>query len=213
MEIDTTIAFDDMPLGLTYETAAVFVELLAGIKSFNFLYLPVDPHNFVPQRRLIVNFVSHEIALVAIDQASNFMRISVSWYHTQGLSDNINAFRESAHPDSPIELCPHIFSTCNSKQPVQPVVQAGEKRRGATSTVKIFIGGLGLETDSASLRNYCSQFGKIEDCAVVQDFTGVSRRFGFCKFASAEAATKCLVKNNHQIDGCRAGVRPYTNQE
>lgn len=86
------------------------------------------------------------------------------------------------------------------------------KRRGPISTRKVFVGGLRAHTSSRSLRLYFSRFGDIEDCGVISDFAGVSRRFGFCEFANEESFYQVL-KLQHQIDGHIASVRPYCHRE
>ena len=202
----TTLALEGIPNGLSYEGASTVISLLAGALSFNFLYLPIQEVSFASERILIVNFVSSDLAKVAFDQANHLLRLSVFWYHTQGLMNNINLFRESASGALLPDLCAHVhdMSTLTPLLPPHP-----EKRRGPISNVKVFVGGLQACTDTKSLRAYFSQFGKIEDCAVVRDFSGISRKFGFCKFATSEAAIACLSAS-HEIDGSRAGVRAYT---
>ena len=208
----TTLSLEGIPNGLSYEGAACLVGLLAGYVSFNFLYLPVQTGSFASERMLIVNFVSPDVAKNAFDQASQLSRISVSWYHTQGLIPNINLFRQSSSCDLPTELCAHVYDM-STLMPVLPPSPCQEKRRGPISNVKVFVGGLQTSTDTKSLRAYFSQFGKIEDCAVVRDFSGLSRKFGFCKFATSEAAIACLSAASHEIDGSRAGVRAYTAKQ
>lgn len=71
---------------------------------------------------------------------------------------------------------------------------------------KVFVGGLGQQTTSHSLKTYFSQFGAVNDAAVVIDkVSGRSRGFGFCTFASPDIATSC-VASRHKIDGVSVRV-------
>lgn len=66
---------------------------------------------------------------------------------------------------------------------------------------KVFVGGLGQQTTDLTLKSYFSQFGTVEDAAVVIDkANGRSRGFGFCTFSTSESATRCL-STRHKIDG------------
>jgi len=82
-------------------------------------------------------------------------------------------------------------------EPVKPEVGA-----------KVFVGGLGPQTTSATLRAYFAQFGRILDAAVLADSeTKRSRGFGFVDFA-VEIPQAVLVQE-HIIEQRRCGVRPY----
>ena len=79
---------------------------------------------------------------------------------------------------------------------------------------RVFVGGLGGETDSMSLWEYMAQFGRVMDAQVLIDpGTGKSRNYGFCTFAEAGSATKALEKNQHTLDGREIVVRKYTSNK
>ena len=82
-----------------------------------------------------------------------------------------------------------------------------------SSSVKLFVGGLGPDTTSDALEEYMGRFGAVEDCHVLIDGqTGRSRCYGFCTFASAEGAAAALgFAKSHIVDGRGVVVRPYTS--
>lgn len=79
------------------------------------------------------------------------------------------------------------------------------KRRGGA---KVFVGGLGPVTTSASLQEYFEQFGPIMDAEVLADSqTRRSRGFGFVEFA--DGVPDGILGVEHMIDRRRCGVRKY----
>eukprot|EP00921_Rhytidocystis_pertsovi_P015861 GHVQ01025121.1.p1 GENE.GHVQ01025121.1~~GHVQ01025121.1.p1 ORF type:complete len:190 (+),score=24.61 GHVQ01025121.1:190-759(+) len=78
---------------------------------------------------------------------------------------------------------------------------------------KVFVGGLGQQTNTQSLGHYFSQFGRVVDAAVVTDRNTLrSRGFGFCSFASEGIAERCL-QMKHKIDGVQVEIRPSVPRE
>ena len=234
----TTVVLDNIPMGATCESAAILVELLAGRNCFDFIWLQ---NNLSPTGRVIVNMRSVTLADLLMDMASQLESLRVSWSPTQGLQENVRSFSDSISTAIPSEACPMILDEVSQEyrrlipdkvalpsweELVQAISVAEDtkgdsrllttptdRRRGEVSVGKVFVGGLSLDTDSKSLRMYFAQFGRIEDCAVVRNFSGLSRRFGFCKFVEPSSAAACLAVKHHYIDGVLAGVRPYTKQE
>jgi len=74
------------------------------------------------------------------------------------------------------------------------------------------VGGLRTTTTSHAIHRHFSQFGVILDCAVILDFQGKSRHFGYCKFSDKSSVDLCL-SHVHVIDGQNVGVRPYFRVE
>lgn len=229
----TTVSIENLPLGMSLESASVLVELLVGRGQFNFLWLRFD-ERLVCERRLIVNLVSHSKASALLSSLQHIRSLKASWSDCQGLQANTQFFRDTAPSDFPEGACPKLFDRHGNSVPLLPPAKIpcdfkwdpaseaemaeffGEgfpKKRGEVSIGKVFVGGLSLTTDSRALRKYFAQFGRIEDCAVVRNFAGLSRRFGFCKFAEISSADACLTVKQHIIDGQLAGVRPYTKQQ
>ena len=69
------------------------------------------------------------------------------------------------------------------------------------SMVKLFVYNLSPVTTNDSLRAVFSQYGDLEECAVVFDPQGRSKRFAFVTFSSEEDAWRCLQEPNRTIDG------------
>jgi hypothetical protein len=79
---------------------------------------------------------------------------------------------------------------------------------------RVFVGGLGGDTDSMSLWEYMAQFGRVMDAQVLIDpNTGKSRNYGFCTFAESSAATKALENTHHTLDCREIVVRKYTSNK
>lgn len=73
------------------------------------------------------------------------------------------------------------------------------------NTRKVFVGGLNMNTDSESLRNFFSQYGAIEDAHVMDtwDQRAMQRRsrcFGFVVFSAPEAVDTVIAQAKFFID-------------
>ncbi|KAG6331897.1 hypothetical protein ID866_7193 [Astraeus odoratus] len=65
---------------------------------------------------------------------------------------------------------------------------------------KMFIGGLNWDTTDESLRNYFSQFGKVDACTIMRDAAGRSRCFAFLTFEDPASVNAVMVRE-HFLDG------------
>ncbi|KAF9266362.1 hypothetical protein L218DRAFT_64027 [Marasmius fiardii PR-910] len=65
---------------------------------------------------------------------------------------------------------------------------------------KMFIGGLHWDTTDEGLRDYFSQFGKVEACTIMRDATGRSRCFAFLTFEDPASVNRVMVQE-HFLDG------------
>merc|ERR1719473_2433907 len=73
---------------------------------------------------------------------------------------------------------------------------------------KVFVGGLGPQSTSDTLREYFSQFGPILDSSVLADsVTKRSRGFGFVEFEGG--IPEGVIGRDHIIGKRRCGVREY----
>jgi RNA-binding protein Musashi len=65
---------------------------------------------------------------------------------------------------------------------------------------KMFVGGLNWDTTDESLRNYFSEFGKVDACTIMRDAQGRSRGFAFLTFEDPAAVNAVMVRE-HFLDG------------
>ncbi|KAF8185182.1 hypothetical protein BJ912DRAFT_973835 [Pholiota molesta] len=65
---------------------------------------------------------------------------------------------------------------------------------------KMFIGGLNWDTTDESLRDYFTQFGKVDACTIMRDAAGRSRCFAFLTFDDPASVNAVMVRE-HYLDG------------
>ncbi|KAH6890112.1 heterogeneous nuclear ribonucleoprotein HRP1 [Coprinopsis sp. MPI-PUGE-AT-0042] len=65
---------------------------------------------------------------------------------------------------------------------------------------KMFIGGLNWDTTDDGLRDYFSQFGKVDACTIMRDAAGRSRCFAFLTFDDPASVNAVMVRE-HILDG------------
>ncbi|KAJ6627372.1 hypothetical protein B0H10DRAFT_382687 [Mycena sp. CBHHK59/15] len=64
----------------------------------------------------------------------------------------------------------------------------------------MFIGGLNWDTTDEGLRNYFSEFGKVDACTIMRDPAGTSRGFAFMTFEDPVSVAAVLGRE-HVLDG------------
>ncbi|KAF8075808.1 hypothetical protein FPV67DRAFT_1406756 [Lyophyllum atratum] len=64
----------------------------------------------------------------------------------------------------------------------------------------MFIGGLNWDTTDDSLRDYFTQFGKVDACTIMRDAAGRSRCFAFLTFDDPASVNAVMVRE-HFLDG------------
>ena len=64
----------------------------------------------------------------------------------------------------------------------------------STAGRRLYISGLASETSSERFAAALARFGATEECFVVSDGNGVSRKFGFVTFTSEESAWQCMQR-------------------
>ncbi|KAF9040773.1 hypothetical protein BJ165DRAFT_321739 [Panaeolus papilionaceus] len=65
---------------------------------------------------------------------------------------------------------------------------------------KMFIGGLNWDTTDETLREYFTQFGKVDACTIMRDAAGRSRCFAFLTFEDPASVNAVMVRE-HYLDG------------
>lgn len=82
------------------------------------------------------------------------------------------------------------------------------KGGGGKPTKKLFVGGVPREVTNEELKAHFSQYGDIEDAAIVADQSGVSRGFGFVTYTDPICIEKALIVkhmlHDRQVDCKRA---------
>ncbi|GLB44646.1 putative RNA recognition motif containing protein [Lyophyllum shimeji] len=76
----------------------------------------------------------------------------------------------------------------------------GKKPSEMHDSGKLFIGGLNWDTTDEGLRDYFSQFGKVDACTIMRDASGTSRGFAFLTFEDPDAVN-AVVARDHVLDG------------
>ncbi|KAJ7163790.1 hnRNP A1-gamma isoform [Mycena crocata] len=76
----------------------------------------------------------------------------------------------------------------------------GKKPSEMHDAGKMFIGGLNWDTTDEGLRNYFSEFGKVDACTIMRDPSGTSRGFAFLTFEDPLSANAVLGRE-HVLDG------------
>jgi len=92
----------------------------------------------------------------------------------------------------------------------------GNIRNPNEEQCKIFVGGVGKNTNDESLRAYFSKFGQIADSVIMQDReTGEPRGFAFVTFTTPEAVAAVIEQRNnggHTLDGKMIDPKPAVRQ-
>lgn len=76
----------------------------------------------------------------------------------------------------------------------------GKKPSEMHDAGKMFIGGLSWDTTDEGLKNYFSEFGKVDAVTIMRDPNGRSRGFAFLTFEDP-AAVNAVVVREHHLDG------------
>ncbi|XP_029290791.1 heterogeneous nuclear ribonucleoprotein A1b isoform X2 [Cottoperca gobio] len=101
-------------------------------------------------------------------------------------------------------------------EPKRAVSREDSNRPGAHVTVKkIFVGGIKEDTEESQLRDYFSQFGKIEVIDIMTDRnTGKKRGFAFVTFDDHDSVDRIVIQKYHTINSHNCEVRKaLTRQE
>ncbi|XP_062594255.1 RNA-binding protein Musashi homolog 2-like isoform X5 [Saccostrea cucullata] len=108
-------------------------------------------------------------------------------------------YKDVASVDTCLENGPHILDN----KTVDPKVAFPRKAQPkmVTRTKKIFVGGLSAATTVEDVKNYFSQYGKIEDAMLMFDkTTNRHRGFGFVTFEVEDVVDKVCEIHFHEIN-------------
>ncbi|XP_052716869.1 RNA-binding protein Musashi homolog 2-like isoform X1 [Crassostrea angulata] len=108
-------------------------------------------------------------------------------------------YKDPASVDTCLENGPHILDN----KTVDPKVAFPRKAQPkmVTRTKKIFVGGLSAATTVEDVKNYFSQYGKIEDAMLMFDkTTNRHRGFGFVTFENEDVVDKVCEIHFHEIN-------------
>ncbi|KAH0627374.1 hypothetical protein JD844_002989, partial [Phrynosoma platyrhinos] len=86
---------------------------------------------------------------------------------------------------------------------------------GAHVTVKkLFVGGIKEDTEEHHLRDYFSEYGKIDTIEIITDRqSGKKRGFGFVTFDDHDPVDKIVLQKYHTINGHNAEVRKALSRQ
>ncbi|XP_034551662.1 heterogeneous nuclear ribonucleoprotein A1b [Notolabrus celidotus] len=101
-------------------------------------------------------------------------------------------------------------------EPKRAVSREDSNRPGAhVTTKKIFVGGIKEDTEESHLRDYFTQFGKIEVIDIMTDRnTGKKRGFAFVTFDDHDSVDRIVIQKYHTINSHNCEVRKaLTRQE
>ncbi|XP_036415199.1 heterogeneous nuclear ribonucleoprotein A1a [Colossoma macropomum] len=100
-------------------------------------------------------------------------------------------------------------------EPKRAVSREDSSRPGAHSTVKkIFVGGIKEDTDEEHLRDYFSQFGKIEEVNIMTEKNSDKRRgFAFITFDDHDSVDRIVIQKYHTVNGHNCEVRKALSRE
>ncbi|XP_074537023.1 heterogeneous nuclear ribonucleoprotein A1b [Halichoeres trimaculatus] len=101
-------------------------------------------------------------------------------------------------------------------EPKRAVSREDSNRPGAhVTTKKIFVGGIKEDTEESHLRDYFTQFGKIEVIDIMTDrTTGKKRGFAFVTFDDHDSVDRIVIQKYHTINSHNCEVRKaLTRQE
>ncbi|KAJ6543893.1 hypothetical protein B0H19DRAFT_1168819 [Mycena capillaripes] len=104
----------------------------------------------------------------------------------------------AARTQSTSAIPTHASSTYNISSSEDTVF--GKKPSEMHDAGKMFIGGLNWDTTDEGLRNYFSEFGKVDACTIMRDPSGTSRGFAFMTFEDPASVTAVLGRE-HILDG------------
>ncbi|KAL6119591.1 hnrnpa1 [Pungitius sinensis] len=100
-------------------------------------------------------------------------------------------------------------------EPKRAVSREDSNRPGAHVTVKkIFVGGIKEDTEESHLRDYFTQFGKIEVIDIMTDRgSGKKRGFAFVTFDDHDSVDRIVIQKYHTINSHNCEVRKALSRQ
>ncbi|XP_059384932.1 heterogeneous nuclear ribonucleoprotein A1-like isoform X2 [Carassius carassius] len=116
--------------------------------------------------------------------------------------------------DAAMDARPHKVDG-RAVEPKRAVSREDSSRPGAHSTVKkMFVGGIKEDTDEEHLREYFTQFGKIEEVNIMTEKNSDKRRgFAFITFDDHDAVDRIVIQKYHTVNGHNCEVRKALSRE
>ncbi|XP_077060616.1 heterogeneous nuclear ribonucleoprotein A1a isoform X1 [Siphateles boraxobius] len=116
--------------------------------------------------------------------------------------------------DAAMDARPHKVDG-RAVEPKRAVSREDSSKPGAHSTVKkIFVGGIKEDTDEEHLREYFTQFGKIEEVNIMTEKNSDKRRgFAFITFDDHDAVDRIVIQKYHTVNGHNCEVRKALSRE
>ncbi|XP_016088379.1 heterogeneous nuclear ribonucleoprotein A1-like isoform X2 [Sinocyclocheilus grahami] len=116
--------------------------------------------------------------------------------------------------DAAMDARPHKVDG-RAVEPKRAVSREDSSKPGAHSTVKkMFVGGIKEDTDEEHLREYFSQFGKIDEVNIMTEKNSDKRRgFAFITFDDHDAVDRIVIQKYHTVNGHNCEVRKALSRE
>lgn len=116
--------------------------------------------------------------------------------------------------DAAMDARPHKVDG-RAVEPKRAVSREDSCRPGAHSTVKkMFVGGIKEDTDEEHLRDYFTQFGKIDEVNIMTEKNSDKRRgFAFITFDDHDAVDRIVIQKYHTVNGHNCEVRKALSRE
>nr|XP_016849869.1 PREDICTED: heterogeneous nuclear ribonucleoproteins A2/B1 isoform X3 [Anolis carolinensis] len=123
-------------------------------------------------------------------------------------------FSSMAEVDSAMAARPHSIDG-RVVEPKRAVAREESGKPGAHVTVKkLFVGGIKEDTEEHHLRDYFSEYGKIDTIEIITDRqSGKKRGFGFVTFDDHDPVDKIVLQKYHTINGHNAEVRKALSRQ
>ncbi|XP_053119824.1 heterogeneous nuclear ribonucleoproteins A2/B1 isoform X4 [Hemicordylus capensis] len=123
-------------------------------------------------------------------------------------------FSSMSEVDAAMAARPHSIDG-RVVEPKRAVAREESGKPGAHVTVKkLFVGGIKEDTEEHHLRDYFSEYGKIDTIEIITDRqSGKKRGFGFVTFDDHDPVDKIVLQKYHTINGHNAEVRKALSRQ